>query len=116
MNISKIYNIKSCPKCGTMSKKHSVGIRKVKCLGIIKEIKHSKHYCPTCRKIFSVGYDGAQRCRLYSDKLINKCVQLVKEGNSFTNTSKIINSKYRTHVPISTIHGWVIEHNEKYSL
>jgi transposase len=50
-----------CPRCGTIGKRHSVGHRRLREIGIagptVLEVIYSKHYCPTCRKHFSLPMD-----------------------------------------------------------
>ena len=50
-----------CPKCNTLSKRHSEGRRRLREVGInspvVLEVTYSKHYCLNCRKHFSQPMD-----------------------------------------------------------
>ena len=71
-----------CPKCGTVSKRHSIGRRRLREVGIsaptVLEVTYSKHYCVNCRKHFSLPMDHlAQPSGRFTNRVRRTAVDLV---------------------------------------
>jgi transposase-like protein len=99
--ITRVAKRANCPRCHAESPRHSIGKRRVRdVLGTVM-IRYSKHYCPACRKHFSLGIPGlAQKCGRYSLALKAEALGMVRAGITFERIAEIL------HVPATTIHEW----------
>jgi len=113
MNLSR--EMAPCPKCTTVSKRHSTGKRTLREIGIssptVLEITYSKHYCVTCRKHFSIPMDHlAQPAGRFTSRVRQTAVALVvKEAMILEKASERMRLKYHVHVPVTTLHDWVVD-------
>lgn len=86
-----------CFRCGTMSSRHSRGTRTINDLGITTPVKivvtYSKHYCPTCRKYFSI--DMSHIAEPGSKTLIQ--------------VSNVMRFKYFVILPHTTLYDWIAD-------
>ena len=111
MNLSR--KTAPCPKCSTVSKRHSIGQRTLREVGIssptILEITYSKHYCMTCRKHFSIPMDHlAQPSGRFTNRVRRTAVALVvKEALTLEKATLRMRQKYYVHIPPTTLHDWV---------
>ena len=112
MNLSR--KMAPCPKCKTVSKRHSVGKRTLREVGIssptVLEITYSKHYCMTCRKHFSLPMDHlAQPSGRFTNRVRRTAVALVvKESLTLEKATQRMRQNYHVHVPPTTLHDWVV--------
>lgn len=103
-----------CPHCGTISKRHSIGQRKLREVGIsaptLLEVTYSKHYCPTCRKHFSLPMDHlAMPSGRFTNRVRRTAVDLVvKQSMTLEKATQRMRAKYHVHVPPTTLHDWVV--------
>ncbi len=103
-----------CPKCGTVSKRHSVGRRRLREVGIsaptVLEVTYSKHYCVNCRKHFSLPMDHlAQPSGRFTNRVRRTAVDLVvKQSMTLERATQRMRQKYHVHVPPTTLHDWVV--------
>lgn len=100
-----------CPKCGSVSKRHSINSRIVQHLGVDcpcrLKIVYSKHYCKSCNKYFSNNsgsYIPYGRSR-YSSSVHSKAVELYN-NMSLTAASDLLKEYYHVKVPPTTIYDW----------
>ena len=117
INISR--KTAECPKCGCISKRHSLGNRYLHELGssmgkpVMVEVTYSKHYCLHCRKHFSLTMDylAPPRCQ-YTNRVRKVAIELVR-NQSFTYEQASIRMKNKNlvDVPITTIFDWVSQEN-----
>ena len=104
-----------CPKCTAVSRRHSIGKRTLREIGIsgptVLEVTYSKHYCATCRKHFSLPMDHlAQRAGRFTSRVRHTAVALVaKEELPLWKASERMRQKYHVHVPVTTLHDWVVD-------
>jgi len=112
INLSRINT--PCPKCMTISKRHSNGKRKLKEVGIsaptILEVTYSKHYCTKCRKFFSLPMDHlAKPAGRFTNRAQRTAVDLVvKQSMTLQQASIRMRQKYFIEIPESTLHDWVV--------
>jgi transposase len=112
INLSR--KIATCPKCGTASKRHSIGTRRLREVGIsgptVLEVTYSKHYCVTCRKHFSLPMDHlAQPSGRFTNRVRRTAVDLViKQSLTLEKATQRMRQKYHVHVPPTTLHDWVV--------
>jgi transposase len=103
-----------CPKCGEMSKRHSIGRRRLREVGIsgptVLEVTYSKHYCEKCRKHFSLPMDHlAQPSGRFTNRVRRTAVDLViKQALTLEKATQRMRQKYYVHVPPTTLHDWVV--------
>jgi transposase len=109
VKVEVIKKVINCPKCGTPSKKHSIGKRTIKDLGYIQEVRYSKHYCPECKVFITAPVDGTNKNSRYSNKVRDKCYELVKDGYTYEKISNAMVSVYEMRIPSSTIHNWITD-------
>lgn len=108
----------TCPRCGTMSKRHSIGHRKLREVGIscatVLEVTYSKHYCPECRKHFSLPMDHlAQPASRFTNRVRRTAIDLItKESLTLEKAAGIMAEKYHVRVPPTTLHDWVVSEME----
>ena len=113
MNLSR--QSAPCPKCKTVSKRHSTGKRTLREIGAfghtLLEITYSKHFCMTCREHFSLPMDHlAQPAGRFTNRVRQTAVALVvKEGLTLKNASHRMRRIYHVHVPVTTLHDWVVD-------
>jgi transposase len=102
-----------CPRCDTISKRHSIGKRRLREVGIsapaILEVTYSKHYCVNCRKHFSLPMDHlAQPSGRFTNRVRRTAVDLVvNQSMTLEKATQRMNQKYYVHVPRSTLHDWL---------
>ena len=103
-----------CPKCGTHSKRHSEGKRRLREVGIsaptVLEVVYSKHYCVTCRKHFSTPMEHiAQPSGRFTNLVRRTAVDLVlRQALTLEKATKQMEERYFVHVPPTTLHDWVV--------
>jgi len=103
-----------CVKCGTLSKRHSIGRRRLREVGVsgptLLEITYSKHYCVTCRKHFSLPMDHiAQPSGRFTNRVRRTAVDLVvKQSLTLEKATLRMRQKYHVHIPPTTLHDWVV--------
>ena len=112
INLSR--KIAPCPRCGTASKRHSLGKRKLREVGIsaptMLEVIYSKHYCTTCRRHFSLPMEHlALPSGRFTNRVRRTAVDLVtKQDLTLEKATKRMELKYHVHVPPTTLHDWVV--------
>jgi transposase len=120
MNLSR--ETTPCPKCTTVSRRHSIGKRTLREIGIsgptVLEVTYSKHHCPTCRKHFSISMDHlAQPAGRFTNRVRHTAVALVvKDAMILEKASERMRLKYYVHVPPTTLHDWVVDEMYRDSL
>jgi len=107
-----------CPRCQTVSKRHSICKRKLREVGIsgptVLEITYSKHYCIHCRKHFSQPMDHlAMPSGRFTNRVRRTAVDLVvKQSMTLEKASSRMCQKYHVHIPPTTLHDWVVAEME----
>jgi transposase len=100
----------SCPVCGEVCKRHSVGVRILHDLGESRprrwRVVFGKYHCLKCCKIFSVDVPLAMRRYRYTKGVMAKALALSKD-HTFEKTSEILLSQFHIRVPMTTIHEWL---------
>jgi len=113
MNLSR--ETAPCPTCTTVSRRHSIGKRTLREIGIssptVLEVTYSKHYCMTCRKHFSLPMDHlAMPSGRFTTRVRHTAVAfVVKEELPLWKASERMRLKYHVHVPVTTLHDWVVD-------
>lgn len=113
INLSKAEE--PCPKCGTISKRHSVGKRKLheinKSKPLILEVTLSKHYCLLCRKHFSLSLGSlAPSKSRYTTQVRRIAVDYVAQAHmTLEDASFEMQKKHNVRVPPTTLYEWVIK-------
>ncbi len=103
-----------CPRCSAISKRHSIGHRRLREVGIsgptVLEVTYSKHYCVNCRKHFSLPMDHlAQPSGRFTNRVRRTAVDLVvKQSLTLEKATQRMRQKYHVHVPPTTLHDWVV--------
>lgn len=92
----------SCPRCGTLSKRHSICTRTLLDVGLrVILVRYSKHYCPMCRRHFSLQIPGlAPASGKYTYAMRALAVKGRKAGTTLEKLAVSI------RVPATTIHDW----------
>lgn len=106
----------NCPRCGQLSKRHSVGRRKLREIGIrgptVLLVTYSKHYCEHCRKHFSkdLSYLAPPSGR-FTHRVRKTAVELYKRGKNMTfeKVSIAMRARYYVYCPPTSIHEWWVE-------
>ncbi|MCX7934632.1 MAG: hypothetical protein N3A66_05160 [Planctomycetota bacterium] len=112
INLSR--KVAPCVKCGTLSKRHSLGQRRLREVGVagptILHITYSKHYCPVCERHFNLPMEHlAQPGSNFTNRVHRLAVELVTRHNfTLEKAKEILKQKYHVHVPVTTIHEWVV--------
>ena len=112
INLSR--KIVNCPRCNTSSKRHSIGKRMLREVGIsgptMLEVTYSKHYCVSCRKHFSLCMDHlAMPSARFTNRVRRTAVDLVvKQAMTLEKSTQRMRQKYHVHVPPTTLHDWVV--------
>jgi len=102
-----------CPKCSTISKRHSIGRRRLREIGIsaptILEVIYSKHYCVNCRKHFSLPMDHlAQPSGRFTNRVRRTAINMViRESMTLAKVSQKMRQKYHVYVPATTLCDWL---------
>jgi len=103
-----------CPRCNTISKRHSVGHRRLREVGLsyptTLEVTYSKHYCVNCRKHFSLPMDHLARpSGRFTNRVRRTSISLVtKQEITFEKATQTMWSKYHVRIPPTTLHDWVV--------
>lgn len=103
-----------CPRCNDVGKRHSIGKRSLREVGISGptelEVTYSKHYCARCEKHFSLPMDHlAQPSGRFTHRVRRTAVDLViKQSLTLERTTIRMREKYNVHVPPTTLHDWVV--------
>jgi transposase len=103
-----------CPRCNKLSKRHSMGRRRLREVGIsgptVLEVTYSKHYCENCRKHFSLPMDHlALPSGRFTNRVRKTAVELViKQALTLEKATQRMRLKYYVHVPPTTLHDWVV--------
>jgi len=112
INLSR--KVAYCVKCGTLSKRHSLGHRRLREVGVtgptILYITYSKHYCLKCRKHFSLPMEHiALPSGRFTNRVRRTAVALVlKEAMTLEKATLRMRQKYHVHIPPTTLHDWVM--------
>ncbi len=112
INLSR--KVSPCPRCNHMGKRHSLGYRKLREIGIsgptILEIVYSKHYCTQCRRHFSQIMDHlAMPSGRFTNRVRKTAVDLVvKQSMTLEKATQRMRQKYHVHVPPTTLHDWIV--------
>ena len=111
INLSR--KIVECPRCNTDSKRHSLGHRWLRDIGlsapVILEVTYSKHYCPKCERHFNLPMEHlAQPGSNFTNRVHRTAIDLVaKQDYTLEKATEFMERKYQVHVPATTIHDWV---------
>lgn len=105
-----------CPRCDTISNRHSVSDRILKEVGMsgptVLKIIFSKHYCSNCRKYFSLPMNhlaspGA-RC---TNRVVRTAVKyVVEDALTLEKASRKMKEKFFVDIPVTTLHDWVVDY------
>ena len=101
-----------CLRCGQISKRHSIGTRHLREVGIsapvILEVIYSKHYCTKCRKHFSLPMEHlAQPSGRFTNRVRRTAMGMVLDlSMTLEKASQRMRQKYYVHVPATTLHEW----------
>jgi transposase len=104
-----------CPDCDEICKKHSVGERQLRDVGIstptVLNVKYTKHYCSNCKKHFSLSMEHlAKKNGRFTNKVRRTAVDLVTSQSMTLEKATIyMNQRYHVLVPMTTLHDWVTE-------
>lgn len=104
---------KECPQCGEISKRHSIGARRLREVGLsgptVLEVTYSKHYCERCQRHFSLPMDHlAPPSGRFTNRVRRTAVDLVlKQKMTLEKAAGTMMQKYHVHVPPTTLHEWV---------
>lgn len=110
-----------CPHCGTDSKRHSVGHRRLREIGLsaptILAVTYSKHFCTTCRKHFSLPMEHlALPSARFTNRVRRTAVELVSRGDlTLEKATRMMWEKYLVMVPPTTIHDWKAEYELQFA-
>jgi transposase len=112
INISR--KVAHCPRCDGLSKRHSVGRRRLHEVGVSRPallcVTYSKHYCERCRKHFSQPMEHiAPPGSRYTTRARRTAVTMVvARAMTLEQTARRMRQKYFVSVPVTTIHDWVV--------
>ncbi|MHC4884608.1 MAG: hypothetical protein ACYTGH_05935 [Planctomycetota bacterium] len=112
INLSR--KLAPCPRCNHMGKRHSLGRRRLREVGIsgptLLEVTYSKHYCIHCRRHFSLSMDHlAMPSGRFTNRVRRTAVDLVvKQSLTLEKAAQRMRQKYHVHVPPTTLHDWVV--------
>ena len=102
-----------CPRCNTIGKRHSIGKRILREIGVsgptVLEVTYSKHYCIRCQKHFSIPMNHlAMFAGRFTNRARKAAVDLVtKQSMTFEDATAYMRQKYHVHIPPTTLHDWV---------
>jgi transposase len=111
VNLSR--KVVECPVCGTVSKRHSLGHRWLRDIGLtqpsILEITYSKHYCTKCERHFNIPMEQlAHKESHYTHRIHRAAVDLITKQNlTFEAAQSFMERKYHVRVPTSTMSDWI---------
>jgi len=111
INLSR--KICDCPVCSTPSKRHSLGHRWLREIGlsapVVLEVTYSKHYCAKCQKHFNLPMDHlALPGSNFTNRVHRTAIDLVvKQCLTLERAKEAMLAKYHVLVPPTTIHDWV---------
>lgn len=114
MNVLKINlsrAVTKCPVCGAASKRHSAGHRRLRDirgqLSVVLEVIYTKHFCPKCRKYFSVPMVHlAEPAARYSLRVKQRALAMLDGRSSLEQVSRELRRQYSIDVPATTLHDW----------
>jgi transposase len=112
INLSR--KVAACPRCGMVGKRHSIGRRRLREVGISSptrlEVTYSKHYCVNCHKHFSQPMEHlALPSGRFTNRVRRTAVDLVvKHDLTLEKATSQMRTKYHVHVPPTTLHDWVV--------
>ena len=112
INLSRKESV--CPKCRTVSKRHSEGRRRLREVGVsypvVLEVTYSKHYCPKCRKHFSQPMEHiALPSGRFTNRVRRTALDLVlRRSMTLEKATHRMSQMYHVHVPPTTLHDWVV--------
>ena len=112
INLSR--KIAPCPRCNHQGKRHSLGRRRLREVGIngptILEVTYSKHYCIHCRRHFSLPMDHlAMPSGRFTNRVRRTAIDLVgKQAMTLEKATQKMRQKYHVHVPPTTLHDWIV--------
>ncbi len=101
-SLDQTCSIQKCPYC-----KSKMIIKKGK--RKIKQDKIQIYQCKTCKKYFS---ENKLKHKSYKPNIILNSITTFNLGNSIKETNKIINHRFKTKVPESTIHFWIKNYSD----
>lgn len=113
INMSR--KVSQCPRCGGLSKRHSIGRRRLREVGIsgptILEVTYSKHYCERCRRHFSLPMEHlAPAGGRFTHRVRRAAVAMVvAQALALDKAALRMRQKYFIRVSPSTLHDWVVE-------
>lgn len=116
--INVVRKVAGCPRCGAASKRHSIGRRRLRELGItgptMLDVRYSKHYCEKCRKHFSVDTSFlAPPSGRFTHRVRKTSVDFVrKQGLTIERAVQRMRQRYYVHIPPTTLHDWVVEERD----
>lgn len=108
-----------CPRCGTMSHRHS---RRTRCLAEIGvgartflNVAYSMHSCGVCRKHFAVDMTHlAPAGARYTWRVMRTALDVQgRRGWAFEKVSGYMRMRYHVDVPPTTIYEWHLKEMEK---
>jgi hypothetical protein len=111
LNFSR--KIAPCPRCGEICKRHSVGKRRIREIGIkgpsVLEVTYSKHYCVNCRKYFSLPMEHlAPPNSRFTNRVHRIALDLMgNQSLSYKEATNRMEQKYHVHIPPTTLCDWV---------
>jgi transposase len=122
VNESRSYAHQPCPRCGRAAYRDRVVHRQLHDVGDLRSgrpheirLSYSQHYCPACRKYFSVDVsDLAPPRGHYTHRVMALAVRtVVEDGLAYRPASWRLWRDHRVFVPFATIQNWVEAGGEK---
>lgn len=104
-----------CPHCGMPGRRHAVGMRRLREIGItgpvVLVVTYSKHYCEVCRKHFSVDMNHlAPAHGRFTNRVRGRALDLLlRRRLTLCAASCRMRRDHYVHVPTTTMHEWVME-------
>jgi transposase len=111
INLSR--KVAPCPTCGADSRRHQMGHRWLRDLGlsgpVVIEVAYSKHRCAKCEKMFNLPMEHlAKKGSNFTVRLQRTAIDLVVKQNMTLNAAQEeMRRKYHAVVPATTIHDWI---------
>ena len=112
INLSR--KVAPCPRCTYMSKRHTLGKRRLREIGVdvptLLEVTYSKHYCDRCKRHFSLSMSHlALPHNRFTNRVRRTAVSLVKKQMmTLEKASEIMRQKYHVRIPSTTLHDWTV--------
>ncbi len=97
-----------CPKCGEISRKHSIKrSEKISLFGKKIEVVNPRYYCVNCKKYFTKYQDRDGR---YSRSVYRAVKRWYDLSKTYEENSEMFESCFGVKVPVSTLCDWMKEH------